>query len=78
MYKLFDRFAERYDLQDPAQVSVDLADAGEALAARFSRVTGPQWRHRGLRSNGSEFTVATFAVYLLHDPVHHLWDVDGA
>jgi hypothetical protein len=22
-----------------------------------------------------QFTVATFAKYFIHDPVHHLWDV---
>ena len=38
---------------------------------------GPRdgWYRRGLRSNGSEFTVATIAVYHLHDIVHHAWDV---
>ena len=66
---------ERYDLQDPIVVSRELAEASEALALHFSLVMGPQWAHRGLRSNGSEFTVSTFAVYLTHDLVHHLWDV---
>jgi len=68
---------DAYGHQDPARVSLELAGAGEALAARFAQVGGRQWAHRGLRSNGSEFTVATFAVYLLHDPVHHLWDVSA-
>jgi hypothetical protein len=30
-----------------------------------------------VRSNGSVFTVATFAAYLRHDVEHHLWDVAG-
>jgi len=29
-----------------------------------------------LRSNGSEFTVETIAIYHLHDIVHHAHDVD--
>ena len=66
---------ERYDFQDPRVVSRELASAGEALAVRFSQVEGSQWEHRGIRSNGCEFTVATIAIYLAHDPIHHLWDV---
>ena len=66
---------EHYELQDPAVVSQELVEAGELLAARFAHVEGPQWEHRGFRSNGSEFTVVTFAIYLAHDPIHHLWDV---
>ena len=68
---------DRYDLQDPSVVSRELAEAGAALAARFDQVEGSQWTRTGLRSNGSLFTVATFAVYLVHDPIHHLWDVSG-
>jgi len=28
-----------------------------------------------VRSNGSQFTVETLAVYFLHDVEHHLYDV---
>lgn len=66
---------DRYDLQDPSVVSAELLEAARDLAARFASVSGAQWEHRGLRSNGSEFTVRTFAVYLAHDPYHHLADV---
>jgi len=31
---------------------------------------------RGLRSNGSEFTIGSIALYHLHDAVHHAYDVD--
>jgi len=34
-----------------------------------------QWSRRGIRSDGSIFTVDSIARYLMHDPVHHLWDV---
>jgi hypothetical protein len=68
----------RYDLQDPRVVSRELSQAGEELARHYAQVDGPEWKHRGLRSNGSEFTVETFGVYLVHDPIHHLWDVSGS
>lgn len=67
--------AENYNAQDPATVSIELGEAGEALAQRFETVAGDQWARRGYRSDGAEFTVESFARYLIHDPVHHLWDV---
>ena len=67
--------AERYDLQDPATVAGELATEAEVIAARFARVRDDQWQRTGRRSNGSTFTVATFAHYLLHDLVHHEHDV---
>ncbi|MFM8794293.1 MAG: DinB family protein [Acidimicrobiales bacterium] len=66
---------QRYDLQDPAVVARELARAGNSLAARFDTVQGEQWSRRGFRSDGSAFTVESIARYLMHDPVHHLWDV---
>lgn len=67
--------AESYNTQDPATVSSELADAAEALAARFDTVSGQLWDRTGFRSDGAAFTVTSFARYLIHDPVHHLWDV---
>lgn len=64
-----------YERQDPAVVAQELADAGEALAADFERVTGRQWDRPGRRGDGARFTVESFARYFIHDPVHHLWDV---
>ena len=69
--------AEQYNTQDPATVSAELGEAAEALAARFDEVSGDQWNRTGYRSDGAEFTVSTFARYLIHDPVHHLWDVQN-
>lgn len=66
---------QRYHEQDPAAVAQEYAVAAAALADRFDSVQGEQWRRRGLRSNGSEFTVATFGAYLVHDLVHHEHDV---
>ena len=67
--------ADRYGDQDPATVGRDLASAAAVLADRFGTVTGDQWTRRGLRSDGASFTIDSFSRYLLHDPVHHLWDV---
>lgn len=65
----------RYDLQDPATVSDELVAAGTASAARWDTVSDDDWPRTGYRSDGSTFTVESFARYLLHDPVHHLVDV---
>ena len=68
---------ERYLEQDPAAVSEQLRHAAAALADAFDDVSGTQWQRRGRRSDGAAFTVAGFSRYLLHDPVHHLFDVTG-
>jgi hypothetical protein len=68
---------ERYNEQDPADVAVDLAAAAEALARAFDEVGNHEWSRPGRRSDGAQFTVASFATYLIHDPIHHLWDVTG-
>jgi hypothetical protein len=46
------------------------------VADTYDDVPPGAWSRRGLRSNGSEFTVASIAVYHLHDIVHHAHDVD--
>jgi len=69
--------ADRYAEQDPAEVAAALRRAALAIAGRFEGVTGAQWQRAGRRSDGARFTVETFARYLVHDPVHHLWDVTG-
>jgi len=62
---------------DPAVVSAELTAEGEQVAESFAGVRESEWGRKGLRSNGSEFTVLTLAQYFLHDVVHHLHDVDG-
>ena len=66
-----------YANADPAQVSAELTAEGEQIAAAFGRIPEEQWRRKGTRSNGSEFTILTFSQYFLHDVVHHLHDVEG-
>ncbi len=65
----------KYGLQNPEVVAVELRCEAEALANDFDRVDGAQWERAGRRSDGASFTVSSFARYLIHDPVHHVWDV---
>lgn len=65
----------RYGEQDPAEVADALVAAAARIADRFDTVSGAQWDRPGRRSDGAEFTVISFARYLLHDVVHHLHDV---
>ncbi len=64
-----------YFHRDPIEVAEALAAEAAATAAAFDRVRPDQWERSGRRSNGSVFTVATFAVYFLHDLEHHVHDV---
>ena len=69
---------ERYETQDPAQVSAELLAAAQTVADRFEALTPEQWTRRGRRSDGAYFTVETFSQYFLHDVLHHLHDVGAA
>ena len=68
---------ERYGEQDPEVVADELEDAAQRFVARMSSLEPDQYSRRGIRSDGAEFTVATFIQYFLHDVIHHLWDVTG-
>jgi hypothetical protein len=65
----------RYDRQDPTEVGQELAVEVLAIAAAFGAVQPSEWDRPGRRSNGSIFTVATLAIYFLHDIEHHVHDV---
>ena len=64
-----------YADQDPGVVSAELTAAAGRLANAYAGVSGPDWERRGVRSDGSEFTVLSLGRYGLHDLAHHLWDV---
>jgi hypothetical protein len=64
---------DEYAEQDPATVAEQIPPAAEQLATRFAQVTDRA--RTGRRSDGAAFTIESFARYLLHDPVHHLHDV---
>jgi hypothetical protein len=67
---------DRYDQQDPTRVADELATAASALADRFDGVRDAQWARPGRRSDGAVFTIETFARYFVHDPIHHVHDVE--
>lgn len=69
--------AERYGEQVPAVVAIELLAAAAETTGRLDGVSGEQWLRTGRRDDGSRFTVASLARYLLHDPVHHRYDVTG-
>lgn len=64
-----------YLRQSPPDVAAQYAGEAEQLAAAFDQVGDDQWQRPSRRSNGSAFTVETFARYLVHDLHHHLHDV---
>jgi hypothetical protein len=64
-----------YAEQDPDVVSRQILEAAGVLAARYDGVSDGQWDRPGIRSDGAQFTVEKLALYGLHDPIHHLWDV---
>ncbi len=66
---------DRYHEQSPVEVAGQLTAAAGSLATRFSQLTTGQWERPGSRSDGARFTVESLGRYLMHDPVHHLYDV---
>jgi hypothetical protein len=69
--------ADRYGEQDPAEVAQALGQNAHVVAARFDAVDGPDWERTGRRSDGASFSVASLGRYLVHDPVHHVFDMTG-
>jgi hypothetical protein len=66
---------DHYWAQQPPVVARVLRAQADALAAAYATVT--DWTRPGYRSDGAAFTIESFTRYLLHDPLHHLWDVGG-
>jgi hypothetical protein len=67
---------DRYGDQDPAVVAQEIDGAANAIADAFGAVHADQWSRIGHRDNGSTFTVETLGQYMVHDLVHHVWDID--
>lgn len=65
----------QYAEQEPAEVAVDLIEAAGHVAGLYATVTAKTAGRRGVRSNGSEFTLETLGLYHLHDVLHHVHDV---
>jgi hypothetical protein len=68
---------ERYLEQDPARVADELLLAASLVADDFAGVPEELRGRTGHRTDGATFTVDSLAHYMMHDPVHHLWDVRG-
>jgi len=67
---------DSYAEQDPEVVLGELVEAGQTMASGLDAVPDDAWSRQGRRSDGATFTIDTFARYLLHDIVHHVWDVN--
>lgn len=67
---------ENYGAQDPAQVAVELRESALRLADAFEAVPPENRGRTGRRSDGAKYTVDSLARYYIHDPIHHLWDVE--
>ncbi|MBO0844731.1 MAG: class I SAM-dependent methyltransferase [Nocardioides sp.] len=68
----------RYADQLPAIIGPTLVAAAYAVADLYASVPALSWGRRGVRSNGSVFTIESLGRYHLHDVVHHLHDVRDA
>src|SRR5699024_4179469 len=64
-----------YHDADPDSVAAEILTEAEKLATAVEAVPADAAERRGLRSDGAAFTVTTLMQYLVHDLVHHLWDV---
>ncbi|MFZ2015868.1 MAG: class I SAM-dependent methyltransferase [Nocardioides sp.] len=67
-----------YAGQLPSIVGPTLVASAYAVGDLYASVPPLAWQLRGVRSNGSEFTIETLGRYHLHDVVHHLHDVRAA
>ncbi|HEV3309827.1 MAG TPA: DinB family protein [Chloroflexota bacterium] len=65
-----------YGDEDPRVVTYEIETEGDRLASSLGRVTANEWSRKGRRSDGAVFTIDSFSRYLLHDPVHHIQDVE--
>ena len=66
---------DQYDEQDPRTVVNALVASAEVLANRLDSLSADDWEREGSRSDGASFTIDSISRYMIHDPIHHLWDV---
>ncbi len=66
---------ERYDDQNPNAVISQLRSNASLLAERLEAISDDDWARKGRRSDGASFTIDSISRYMIHDPIHHLWDV---
>jgi hypothetical protein len=66
-----------YASQDSEVVARQLRAESRTLAGAWQAVPADAWERTGRRSDGAVFTVERLGRYLVHDLVHHVWDVTG-
>ncbi|MDP9183262.1 MAG: DinB family protein, partial [Actinomycetota bacterium] len=66
-----------YGRQDPDVVARQLLAEARTLAGAWQAIPAGAWERRGFRSDGAVFTVLSLGRYLVHDPVHHVYDATG-
>ncbi|TAP25960.1 MULTISPECIES: DinB family protein [Micrococcaceae] len=65
-----------YNALTAGDVTAQLETAASNYAEKLGSIGAESYSRRGLRSNGSAFTVESLNQYAWHDFVHHLWDLD--
>jgi hypothetical protein len=68
---------DRYDEQDPPTVVSELVSHASQIADRLDGLSVHDWKRKGRRSDGASFTLDSISRYMVHDPIHHLWDVQS-
>lgn len=66
-----------YASQDPSVVAEELRAAAAAVTERIRSLGPGELGRPGRRSDGASFTIESLVRYMLHDPLHHVWDVGG-
>ncbi|KSU66726.1 maleylpyruvate isomerase N-terminal domain-containing protein [Arthrobacter sp. NIO-1057] len=66
-----------YNALDTDEVIRQLHQASTGYTDKLGSIDEDSYSRRGLRSNGSAFTVETLNQYAWHDVVHHLWDLES-
>ena len=66
---------DHYEGQDPYTVVGGLVSTAETLADHLDDFSVDDWGRKGRRSDGASFTIDSISRYMVHDPIHHLWDV---
>ncbi len=69
--------ASRYVDQSPPTVAMEIISDAAVLATAFDAIDGDVWNRTGSRSDGAQFTVESLARYLVHDPMHHWYDISA-
>jgi hypothetical protein len=67
--------AADYNNEQPAHVLAELSAAGTSLADRLASIADNNLGKSATREDGIEFFVASWAKYVVHDPMHHVVDI---